>query len=60
MREIKLYSNDLVDLSEAARRLGISRPTLYNWIALGRLTTIQIGKVRYIPVQQIEQLQGSS
>lgn len=57
MREIKLYSNDLVDFSEAARRLGISRPTLYNWIAQGRLTPIQIGKVRYIPVQQIEQLQ---
>lgn len=42
MREITIAS-EFITLSDAARRLGISRPTLYLWIAHGRLTRYRVG-----------------
>ena len=42
MREIEIPS-EFISLSEAARQLGISRPTLYLWITRGRLTRYSVG-----------------
>ena len=40
----------VVDVIEAARRLGVSRSTVFALISAGRLRTIKVGRRRLIPV----------
>jgi len=43
----------LVTISEAAKMLGISRPTAYRLIERGRLDTVVLGGVSRIPIRSI-------
>lgn len=43
----------LLTISEAAKKLGISRPTAYRMIEGGRLDTVLLSGVRRIPMQSI-------
>ena len=43
----------LLTISEAARQLGISRPTTYRLIERGRLDTVVLGGVSRIPMRAI-------
>lgn len=40
--------DDLLNLSQAARQAGVSRPTLYQWIRRGELCPVTVGGVRFI------------
>lgn len=46
----------LLDVAEAARRLGIARSTLYSLIAAGRIATVKLGRRRLVPEGAIDQL----
>ena len=43
----------LVTVPEAARRLALSRSTLYRLIRQGQLRTIRVGRARRVPVTEL-------
>jgi excisionase family DNA binding protein len=43
-------------LAEAEAASGISRSSLYNLIAAGKLKTIQLGRRRLVPREELERL----
>jgi len=47
-------AEELLDIAEAARRLGLSRTTLYSLIGRGELKSRTIGRRRMIPRAAIE------
>lgn len=55
--EIKFVSNAVLSLEDAARELGISRATLYRWIARNKLTVIKLGKTPVILRSEVGRLQ---
>ena len=46
----------LVALSEAANRLGVTSPTVRQWLKAGKLRGRRFGGEIYIPAQEIEAL----
>ena len=46
-------STKLLTFTDAARRLGVSRPTVYKLTVKGKLKTILVGKARRIPEQAV-------
>ena len=51
-----IWSQGSVKVSEAARRFGMGRTTLYELMNSGRLPYSQVGATRLIPVVAIEAL----
>ena len=43
----------LMTIPEAARRLALSRSTLYRLIRQGQLRTIRVGRARRVPVTEL-------
>jgi len=56
MPEIRLQTNDLINYSEAARTLNITRATLYAWIQKGMLTPLAIADRRYLLRSEVDGL----
>lgn len=54
----KLIETDsnLVNLSEASRRLEISYVTLWRWIKKGKVTPVRILGLPYLSIDQVESL----
>jgi excisionase family DNA binding protein len=46
----------VASVGDAAKMLGLSRPTIYRLIALGRLKTVKIGARRLVPLGAIDAL----
>ena len=57
--EIKVLSEDIVTVPEAAKRLGRPKMTLYRWIEADKLIAFKLGGILFIPVTEIERLQGA-
>ena len=49
-----------LSVDEAARRLGVGRQTIYNWLAAGKLSSVKIVGRRLIPVSAIRALLGEA
>lgn len=45
-----------VSIDEAARLIGVSRRTVYELVARGRLRTCKLGRRRIVPVAAIDEL----
>ncbi len=45
----------LVDVSEAGRRLGCGRTTIYQLIDRGELETVKVGRLRRVPVVALDE-----
>lgn len=45
-----------VSPTEAARLLGLSRSGIYNLMRRGELRTVNIGRVRRVPVSELDRL----
>ena len=43
----------LFTITKAAKKLNVSRQTIYNWLWTGRLYTVSIGSLRFIPLDAI-------
>lgn len=54
MVELNLKVENLVTFSQAARDLGVSRPTVYNMVAKFRLHPVEIGSNRYLLRNEVE------
>lgn len=55
-QDILIQANDFFTLTEAAHLLGVSRPTLYNWISRGKLHPVTLGRNRYVLRSEVEAL----
>jgi len=56
MPEIKLQTEDLINYSEGARILGVTRVTIYAMIERGELHPIAIADRRYLLREEVERL----
>lgn len=56
MLELTINTPDLLTLSEAAKILSVSRPTIYNLIAKNHLHPVVIGRNRYLLRSEVEGL----
>ena len=54
MTELTLKIENLVTFTEAARRLGVSRSTVYNMVARYKLHPVAIGHNRYLLSNELE------
>lgn len=50
----ELHWTDFLSVPEAAELLGVSRVTIHRWIERGKLTSIRIGKSRFVLKREIE------
>ncbi len=58
--EIKMRSDDILSINEAAEVLGKDRATIYRWIAKGQVVTVRLGDVQYILKSEVERLKKES
>lgn len=58
MEEIKLEVNNLMNFSQAAEYLGVSRQSIYNYIRSRKLVPVEIGKSRFLLVDDLQRLKG--
>ena len=56
MAELTIETESLVTLSKAAEMLGVSRPTIYNWIKRHRLHPVLVGRNRYLFKHEVDSL----
>jgi len=56
MSEVVGTDSNLVNLSEASRRLGINYVTLWRWIKKGKVTPVRILGLPYLTTDQLRGL----
>jgi len=55
-REIRVTTSDLVSVQDAAKELGRPRLTIYRWIDAGKIISIRLGGIKFIPKSEVERL----
>lgn len=55
---IKISTDDLVSVAQAAKELGHPRVTIYRWVEAGKILGVKLGGVLYIPRSEVERLKG--
>jgi len=58
MSEIRLQVSNLLNYSESARTLGVTRVTIYAMIKRGELHPVVIADRRYLLREDVERLKG--
>ena len=56
MESIRVTTDDLMSVGRAAKDLNVSRVTAYQWIKDGKLNTIKLGGILFVPISGIERL----
>jgi len=46
----------LFTISEASKYIGVTRATIYAWLKTGKLYTIDVGSVKFIPLDALQRL----
>ena len=54
--EIRVKTDDLVSVADAAKILGRPRLTIYRWIDAGKIVGIKLGGIIFIPKSEVERL----
>lgn len=54
--QIKIRTDDVVSINQAAEQIGVDRVTIYRWIAKGDIISVRFGDVQYIPKSEIVRL----
>ena len=57
-REIRVTTSDLVSVQDAAKELGRPRLTIYRWIDAGKIFSIKLGGILFIPTSEVERLKN--
>lgn len=53
-----MSENNLINFSQAAELLGVSRPTIYAMVERGELHPTQIADRQYIKIEEVESLKA--
>ncbi|GAI59374.1 unnamed protein product [marine sediment metagenome] len=56
--EIRVTTDDLVSVADAAKILGRPRLTIYRWKDAGKIVGIKLGGIIFIPKSEIERLKN--
>ena len=56
--EIKVQSEDIVTVPEAAKQLGKPKMTLYRWIDAKKIICFKLGGILFIPISEVERLKN--
>ncbi|GAI82693.1 unnamed protein product [marine sediment metagenome] len=56
MKEITVTTNDLMSVQDAAKVLNRHRYQIYRWIDAGKIISIKLGGILFIPKSEIERL----
>ena len=51
-----MTTTELLSIQETAKRLGLTRPTVYEMIELGQLRAVAAGHYRRIPAWQVQNI----
>lgn len=54
--EIKVRTDDLVSVAQAALELSKPRVTIYRWIDDGKVVAVRLGGILFIPKSEVERL----
>ncbi|MDD5700409.1 MAG: helix-turn-helix domain-containing protein [Dehalococcoidales bacterium] len=54
--EIRMRTDDVLSIDDAAQELGIDRATVYRRLAKGTMISVRFGGAQYIPKSEIERL----
>jgi len=60
LQEIKVQSADIITVPAAAKLLGKPKMTLYRWIDAGKVISIKLGGILFIPVTEVERLKNKN
>ena len=55
-REIRITTSDLVSVQDAAKELERPRLTVYRWIDAGKIISIKLGGIIFIPKSEVERI----
>ena len=55
--EIKVKTDDLVTIAQAAKSLGCARLTVYRWIHAGKIVAIEVAGTLFITKTEVGRLQ---
>ncbi len=56
MGEIRVKTDDLVSVEEAAKQLERPRSTVYRWVRNNEIFAIRLGGILFIPKSEVERL----
>lgn len=56
LKEITVTTNDLMSVQDAAKELGRHRYQIYRWIESGKIVSIKLGGILFIPVSEVERI----
>lgn len=56
IKEIRVQTDELLSVPEAARQLGKHKMTLYRWIDASRIAYIKLGGILFIPRSEVRRL----
>ncbi|MBA7625709.1 hypothetical protein ES703_33141 [subsurface metagenome] len=56
--EVRVRTEDLSSVANAAKELGRPRVTIYRWIEAGKIIGIKLGGILFIPKSEIERLKN--
>lgn len=54
--EIRFETDDLMTVPRAAKALGRPKMTLYRWVDAGKIISIRLGGILFIPKSEVERL----
>lgn len=54
--EIKVKTDDLLSVADAAKELELARYTIYRWVETGKIIGIKLGGIIFIPKSEVERL----
>ena len=58
MKEITVTTKDLISVQDAAKVLNRHRYQIYRWIDAGKIISIRLGGILFIPVSEVERLKN--
>ena len=58
MKEIKVSTDDLMSVQDAAKALNRPRYTIYRWIEGGKIIGLRFGGILFVPVSEVERLKN--
>ena len=53
---IRVESTDLLSIQQTAKELNMPRTTLYRWAERGKILTIRLGGILFVPKSEIERI----